>query len=136
MPKPIVRRIIDNIDHGNIGHLIDWDMIVRNGMGFPHLKKVAITKMMPISPYLVDNASGILNRNSFLIKPCTFCPHHIQQNSIKSRVTRDMRRVSPMLGAKTPPLRIIATSLLMLGHPIIFPIEQDKVYPDVQVLAG
>src|SRR5690554_5205304 len=121
--KTVIRGIIDNIDHGNICHFIYRNMVIGNGMGFPHLEKMTVPQMMAVPPDLIDDTGRILYGNSFFVKPGAFCTYHIQKNSIISGITCLMGGSGPVLGSQAPPVGIIVSGLGALRSAVIFAVK-------------
>jgi hypothetical protein len=116
----------DDVNAGDLRHAINGQMIVGDAYTLLLREETAKAYGLRSAPHFINNVTGIVEGQLFLIELGTLASHHVKEDAITGLVAIDMRIGRPVLGTESPSVTRVV-SLFPLGEAPVFGIEADEV---------
>lgn len=124
-----VGEIGDDVDGGDMGYLVDGDMVVGDGAALILREIGRHATLRCRAPYFLDDGGGELLRHDFLVEAGALSADHVEEDAVAWSVAlRDMR--CPVLRAESPCLLLVGDTGPLWRAPVLG-IETDEVDTDV-----
>ena len=124
----------DDVDAGYLGHGVDRLVVVGDiGAGLVG-EHAAEAYHLGGSPHTVDNAGGVLQRQTFFIERGALTANHVEQDAIAIGLSLLLGEMGgPVLGTEGPRVAGIGDGAPLGGAPV-FGIEGDEIDSDLQTI--